>query len=217
MTTAMIVDDTTVMRESLPLLMPSVDFVASYSRVEDVLADPRPVDVVVLDLHLVNDSQPAVQQGVAAIRALVDAGRRVCVYTQEERRFVLAACLAAGAQGIVSKTAGIAETLAAFEQVAAGEVAIPLPLVGLVEVLVRRNSVTLLSPRQREVLSGRARGLTYAELGRRMHLAEATLRGYWAEVCGTVATYFQQVAPGDLERALGLGPGDLVNWWPTAR
>lgn len=215
MTTALIVDDTTAMRESLPLLMPTIDFVASYSHVEGLLADGRSADVVVLDLHLVNDTQPEIRQGVAAITALVRAGYRVCAYTQEERRFVLAACLAAGARGIVSKTAALAEAAAAFEQVAAGEVVIPLPLVGLVEVLVRRQSVTLLSPRQREVLSGRARGLTYAELARRMFLSEATLRGYWADLCATVSAYFQEVAPGDLERALGLGPGDLVGHWPS--
>lgn len=215
MITALIVDDTPVMRESLPLLMPAISFAGSYAHVEGLLADARAADVVILDLHLASAAQPAMRQGVAAIRALVRVGYRVCAYTQEERRFVLAACLAAGASGVVSKTAGITEAAAAFEQVAAGEVVIPLPLVGLVEVLVRRGSVTLLSPRQREVLSGRARGLTYAELGRRMYLSEATLRGYWADVCAAVSAYFQQVSPADLEHALGLGPGDLVSYWPA--
>lgn len=215
MTTALIVDDTPVMRESLPLLMPTIDFAGAYGHVEGLLTDAHPADVVILDLHLANAAQPATRQGVAAISALVRAGYRVCAYTQEERRFVLAACLAAGASGVVSKTVGIADAEAAFTQVAAGEVVIPLPLVGLVEVLVRRGSVTLLSPRQREVLSGRARGLTYAELGRRLYLSEATLRGYWADLCAAVSAYFQQVTPADLEHAFGLGPGDLVDYWPT--
>jgi len=215
MTTALVVDDTTVMRHSLPLLMPTIDFVGSYPHVEGLLAERRAADVVILDLHLVNAAQPGIRQGVSAIRTLVDAGYRVCAYTQEERRFVLAACLAAGASGVVAKTAGLAEAAEAFEQVAAGEVVIPLPLVGLVEALVRRRSVTLLSPRQREVLSGRARGMTYAELARRMFLSEATLRGYWADLCRVVSSYLQEAAPGDLEHALGLGPGDLVDYWPS--
>jgi len=217
MTKALLVDDTTIMRESLPLLMPSIDFVATYSHVDALIAEALPADLVVLDLHLANNAQPGVRQGVAAIQALVELGYRVCAYTQEERRFVLAACLAAGAQGVVSKSATVPATTEAFHRVAAGEFSIPMPLVGLVELLARRRSVTIASPRQLEVLAGRARGLTYAELSRRMHLSEATLRGYWADLCVTVSAYFRDASPGDLEHALGVGPGDLVSCWPTHR
>lgn len=208
---AVVVDDTPLMRASLPLLMPEIDFVAAYADADALLADRPQADLVVLDLHLANTEQPAARQGVAPIRDLVAAGYRVCVYSQEERRFVLAACLAAGASGVVSKTAGIGEARDSFERVAAGEAVVPMPLVGLVELLVRRRSVTLLSPRQRALVVGRARGLTYAELARRMYLSEATLRGYWSDVCARVSAYFRSLSPGDLERELGVGPGDLVD------
>jgi len=212
---ALIVDDMPVMRESLPLLMPSIEFVAAYPEADALLGESRPADLVVLDLHLVNDAQPTARQGISVIRSLKAAGYRVCVYTQEERRFVLAACLAAGADGVVSKAAGVVAAERSFLRVAAGEVVIPMSLVGLVEVLVRRRSVTLVCPRQRELLAGRARGLTYAELARTMYLSEATLRGYWADICIAVSVFFRDVSPGDLERALGVGPGDIVDVWPA--
>lgn len=209
-----VVDDATVIRESLPALLPALSFTGSFANVEAMLRARPEADVVVLDLHLSNSGQPGARQGVAAIRAVTDAGYRVCVFSQEERRFVLAACLAAGAHGLVSKAAPTSRLEESLREVAAGEVVIPPAVIGLVEVLVRRNSLTILSDRQRHVLSGRARGLTYAEMSGRLHLSESTLRGYWAEVTRNVSEHFQRTAPGDLEHALGLGPGDLLDYWP---
>lgn len=209
-----VVDDATVIRESLPALLPGLSFTGSFANVEAMLRARPEADVVVLDLHLSNSGQPGARQGVAAIRAVADAGYRVCVYSQEERRFVLAACLAAGAHGLVSKAASTPKLEEAVREVAAGQVVIPPAVIGLVEVLVRRNSLTILSDRQRHVLAGRARGLTYAEMSGRLHLSESTLRGYWGEVTRNVSEHFQRTAPGDLEHALGLGPGDLLDYWP---
>lgn len=213
--TAVVVDDATVIRESVPLLMTEIDVVGRYAGVEQMLDDLPEADVVILDLHLSNASQPDVRQGIAAVRAVVAAGYRVCVFTQEERRFVLAACLAAGASGVIAKSAGTAETQEAFTAVAGGEVVMPQALIGLVEVLVRRNNLTILSERQRQVLSGRARGFTYAELGEQLFLSESTLRGYWATVTESVAQYLQNATPSDIEHALGIGPGDLLELWPN--
>ena len=215
MRTVAVVDDATVIRESLPALMPRLAFAGGWSTIEAMLAARPVADALVLDLHLSNASQPDVRQGVAAIRAAVAAGYRVCVFSQEERRFVLAACLAAGASGVVSKSAPTARAEEVITAVAEGEVVVPPSVIGLVEVLVRRNSLTILSERQRQVLAGRARGLTYAEMSTQLHLSESTLRGYWAEVSRSVSEHFQRVVPAELEHALGLGPGDLLEYWPT--
>ncbi|MBU2695860.1 MULTISPECIES: hypothetical protein [Pimelobacter] len=204
------VDDTTALRASLGLLLPDLDFVSAHPNVEDLLAKRPDADVVVLDLHLATAGQPEATQGPEAIRALVAAGYRVCVYTQEQRRFVLAACLAAGATGVVSKTETLEATAAAFRAVADGELVVPPAIAGLLEVLVRRGSLTVLSPRQRQVLAARARGLTFAEMSRTMYLAESTLRGYWIDLSRIVQEYLHETAAGDIERALGLGPGDLL-------
>jgi DNA-binding NarL/FixJ family response regulator len=211
---AALVDDATVIRSALPDLLRRLEIVSVHPSVEHLLADAATVDLVVLDLHLVNRTQPTARQGIAAIRAAVDAGHRVCVYSQEERRWVLAACLAAGARGSVSKAEPVEVAEQAFLDVAAGDMVVPPSVIGLMEVLVRRRSITLLSERQRQVLAGRARGLTYAEMSQRMHLSESTLRGYWHDLATSVSEHLQHTAPADIERALGLAPGDLLDTWP---
>lgn len=214
---AALVDDATVIRSAMPTVLGRLEVASVHPSVEDLLRARPEVDLVVLDLHLVNRTQPNAAQGVNAIRALVDSGHRVCVYSQEERRWVLAACLAAGARGAVSKAEPIEVAEQAFLDVAAGEMVVPPSVIGLMEVLVRRRSFTLLSERQRQVLAGRARGLTYAEMGQRMHLSESTLRGYWHDLANSVSQHLQQTAPADIERELGLAPGDLVDIWPAPR
>lgn len=212
--TGIVVDDAAVIREALPGLIPAIRFVGAYQRVEQALAAQHDADLMILDLHLANDRQPSVRQGVAAIRAAAGAGYRVCVFSQEERPFVLAACVAAGAAGVVSKAAPIAEARTAFAEVCDGQVVIPPALFGLVEMLVRRNSLTVLGPRQRDVLAGRARGLTYAEMASQMFLAESTLRGYWGDLTAALSVHLQQQTPAELEQTLGLGAGDLLEYWP---
>jgi DNA-binding NarL/FixJ family response regulator len=214
--TAILVEDATAIRLGLPGLLPEIEFVASFPRVEEALLSRPPADVAVLDLHLVNGSQQDAVQGVAAVAALSAAGYRVCIYTQEERRFVLAACLAAGGLGLIRKSAPLPEAAAAIIGVAAGQVVMPQAMIALTELLVRRGSLTILSPRQRQVLAGRARGQTYSEMSQTMHLSESTLRGYWRELAQTVARHLRETAPGDIERCLGLAPGDLVDIWPMA-
>lgn len=85
-----VVDDSTLVRESLVSLMPRLQDGGRFATVEALLAQAPVVDLVVLDLRLVNAAQPAVRQGVAGVRAAVAAGYRVCVYSQDERPFVLA-------------------------------------------------------------------------------------------------------------------------------
>lgn len=150
--TAIVVDDATAIRQSLPALMPALDFIGSYSSAEELVRSGQRADLIVLDLHLVNSRQKEVRQGIAALRLVASAGHRVCIYTQEERRFVLA---------------------------------------------------------------GRARGLTYAELAAKLYLSESTLRGYWRDTADVVRHHLQEEStPADIEHALGLTPGDLLDIWP---
>ena len=65
-----VVDDATVIRESLPALLPDLEFTGSFANVESLLRARPEADVVVLDLHLSNAGQPNARQGVAAIRAV---------------------------------------------------------------------------------------------------------------------------------------------------
>lgn len=207
-----VVDDVPLLRAGLVALLPGVDVVATHPDAAGLLAEAPDVDAVLLDLHLANAVQPEAAQGLAAVRLVAGAGYRVCLYSQEERRFVLAACVAAGARGLVSK-AEPAEVLAAtVRRVAGGEVVLPESLVGLAEVLARRGNLRLLGRRHRQLLAARARGRTYADIGEELHLAESTLRGYWADLSATVAAHLRESSAADIERALGLAPGDML--WP---
>lgn len=214
--TAVVVDDATVIRASMPALLPDFDVVGSFSRVETLIAEVPPADLVILDLHLVNSTQPSARQGVAAVRAVVGAGYRACVYSQEERRFVLAACLAAGATGIVSKSEPVEAAQAMFLDAMTGQVVVPQAIISLMELLVRRDCITILTERQRQVLAGRARGLTYGQLSRTLFLSESTLRGHWRDLTLVISQYLQATTPAEIENALGLGPGDLLDFWPGA-
>ncbi|MFC0096753.1 response regulator [Micromonospora marina] len=212
--TAAIVDDVPLIREAFELLMTRLDVVASVSTVEELVRGRHDVDVVVLDLHLANGGQPDVRQGVAAIRVLREHNYQVCVYSQEERRFVLAACLAAGASGIVPKALPTERAEQLIVEVAAGGTVIPQPVVGILEVLVRRGCITVLSERQRQILHGRARGLSYAQVAKRLFLSESTLRGYWLDLVRSLSDSLRDLTPGEIERTLGLTPGDLLDVWP---
>lgn len=210
-----VVDDASLIRESVGLLMPGLDVITAVANVEELLRQRPEVDLVLLDLHLANlEQQPDVRQGIAAIRAVTGSGYRVCVYSQEERRFVLAACIAAGACGVVSKAlpTGRAEQL--LLEIASSGTAVPQSVVGILEVLVRRDCITLLSERHRQLLHGRARGLTYAQLAKELYLSESTLRGYWFDLTRSLSDSLRNLTPGEIERALGLAPGDLLEFWP---
>lgn len=210
-----LVEDIAALRTALPVLLPDLDFVAVHPDAEALLAEPVAADLVLLDLRLANHAQPGVAQGLEVVRLVVAAGHRVCLYSQEERRFVLAACVAAGASGLVAKSDPLPVVADVVARVLAGEVVLPAPVVALAEVLVRRGNLRLLSHRQRQLLAGRARGRTYAEIGAELHLSESTLRGYWADLSGVVAQHLQDTSAADLEQAMGLAPGDLL--WPGPR
>ena len=97
------IDDDTIMRDGLALLLTAHDIVATFPSVTEFLRAAPDVEVVLLDLKLTGTGRVCDPQGQAAVRAVADAGYRVLVYTNERRRAVLAGCLAAGARGVVHK------------------------------------------------------------------------------------------------------------------
>lgn len=208
---AVIIDDTTLYREWLGSAQGQINVIAGYSTIEPVLAELPRADLVILDLQLVGLDHVHVRQGKVAIRALARAGYRVCVYTQEQRRFVLAACLKAGATGIVHKSDPMSEAVAAFQAVADGDTVITKSLIGLAEILDRDGRFPELTQRQREVLAARARGESWDSIADRLHITKATARDHWDAVTAKVGDYFRSTAPADIEHDLGLAPGDIFD------
>ena len=211
---AVCVDDDTLIREGVARLLVGLNVVATYARVEALLEALPEADVVLLDLSIpaaLAGSPVNVLQGVRGVAAVAQAGYRVLIYTNERRREVLAGCLAAGANGVVHKSEPLPVVVEAARQVAAGQVVITTALTGLAEAITRRGTMAPLPPRQGEVLRARARGESFKHIGARLHIAPKTAEEYMSEVTQRFAEYLRDHSAADLERHLGVGPGDLLD------
>ncbi|MFI7585558.1 response regulator [Spongisporangium articulatum] len=110
----------------------------------------------------------------------------VMLTTFGERAYVDVA-VAAGVSGFLLKTGGPDELIAAVRSVAAGgaclDPAIAADLLSEVRTARSRGAAARraragLTPREQEILTLLAEGLTNAELAQRLHLSEGTVKGY---------------------------------------
>ena len=180
-----LVDDHPVYRQGLALFLAeeSITVVAQAATAADGVAaaiEHRP-DVVVMDLHLPDRS------GVEATRALLAQvlQARVLVLTMDGSDAATVAALRAGARGYLLKAAAPTDVGRAIVAVAKGEMLLDAGLAGRVTRLLSGAAhaaghphLVGLSMRELEVLTLVARGLGNAEVGRRLFLAEKTVRNH---------------------------------------
>jgi len=171
-----VVDDhPAILRGILTILVelcPEITETFTTSTVPALLGAHRSLDIVVLDVRLADGSDPAVN-----VAAVVDAGLPVLLYTQEQRRGVLARCFRAGALGVVDKSEEPGVLAAAIRVVAAGE---PYLSSGWAAAVEDADDwpVPELAPRESEALGLYATGLPLKSVARRMHLSEDTVKEY---------------------------------------
>lgn len=207
-----VIDDSTVVRDGFATVHPELEVCGTFANVEEFERAPSDCDVVLLDLLLHRpDGAADLKQGRPAIRMLRDRGHTVCLYTDERRPLVLALCLRAGASGVVHKSDPIETTIAVVREVSMGRVSITQSLVGLTELLDRQDARFDLSPRQRQVVSARARGQHWLDVAAELYITEDTAREHYQAACQKLRDYLQVVSPGDVERAMGLAPGDILD------
>ncbi|WP_433090151.1 response regulator [Dactylosporangium sp. CA-052675] len=138
-------------------------------------------DVVVMDLRM------PVLDGVAATRRICAAGPapRVLVLTTFDTDEEAFAALQAGASGFLLKSVPPDELLSAIRVVAGGEAVVaPRVTRRLLDRFAGRLGAQTSDPaaapdltdREQEVLLLVAQGLSNAEIGRRLHVAEATVK-----------------------------------------
>jgi DNA-binding NarL/FixJ family response regulator len=181
-------DDQRVVREGLAMLLgllPDVEVVGTAADGEEVLAlaaELRP-DVILMDLRMPR------MDGVEATRRLRErdpAVKVVVLTTYADDRSVLDA-LRAGALGYLTKDAGAAEIQQALHRVAGGQAALdPAVQLHLVEAIADGQtsgpaSAPLpggLTPREAEVLTLIAAGLSNAEIAERLVVSEATVKSH---------------------------------------
>jgi len=158
-----VIDDHPVIAAGLAGIAPQIEVVASFLTVEDYLrAAPIPVDVVLLDLQLdagrAGDAPPVM--GTAAIRRLLEAGSGpVVVYTAIAEEMLLAACLAAGAMGAVTKSAPGTTIAEVIRIVAGGNMWVDPAIAGALTRYAQRRQAGALSPQQANALRYRGQGL----------------------------------------------------------
>jgi len=181
-------DDQRVVREGLAMLLgllPDVEVVGTAADGEEVLAlaaELRP-DVILMDLRMPR------MDGVEATRRLRErdpAVKVVVLSTYADDRSVLDA-LRAGALGYLTKDAGAAEIQQALHRVAGGQAALdPAVQRHLVKAIAdgpRSEPAPAqlpdgLTPREAEVLTLIAAGLSNAEIAERLVVSEATVKSH---------------------------------------
>ena len=181
MTSVVLADDQRVVREGLATLLgllPDIEVLGTASDGEEAIAlveRLRP-DVVLMDLRMPRCD------GVEATRRLREQGsptRVVVLTTYADDRSVVEA-LRAGARGFLTKDAGAEEIERAITAVVRGDAAIdPAVQHHLVDAVVAPPELPDgLTPREVDVLTLIAQGLSNAEIASRLFVSEATVKSH---------------------------------------
>ena len=132
------------------------------------LLERRAADLVVLDISLHGDD------GLRLVPAAKARGQRVLLYTGTTDPGTIAAALAAGADGVASKTGSPASFLAAVRAVADGESYLDPDLPSAEPP--PEGDHPRLTPRECEIVALLARGLSGEDIALELFLSPATVR-----------------------------------------
>ncbi|GAB3493665.1 response regulator transcription factor [Amycolatopsis cihanbeyliensis] len=181
----LLVDDHPVVREGLRGMLEAEDDLTvvgeAGSGAEAVALVPaRCPEVVLMDLRMPG------MDGVDATRRLRrDApDARVVVLTTYETDADILRAVEAGASGYLLKDASRAELAGAIRAAARGETVLAPSVAGKLVNQVRAPAQPQLSAREIEVLRLVARGDTNADIGRELHISEATVKTHLLRVFG---------------------------------
>lgn len=187
-----IVDDQTMVRAGLRMILESTDGITVVGEAEngqvavDVAREARP-DVVLMDIQM------PVEDGLSATGRIVGGASpqsRVVVLTTFERDDYLFDALKAGASGFLLKNAPPEQLIHAVQVVAAGDALLAPSLTRrLLEQFSGPRSrpaaeaqLAELTPREREVLVALARGNSNAELAQTLVVSEGTVKTHVSSV-----------------------------------
>ena len=181
MTTVVIADDQRVIREGLATLLdllPDIEVLGTASDGEEAIAlvEQLHPDVVLMDLRMPRCD------GVAATRRLREqrsATHVIVLTTYADDRSVVEA-LRAGARGFLTKDAGAQEIEHAIAAVVRGDAVIdPAVQHHLVDAVAAPGELPdELTPREAEVLTLIAQGLSNREIAARLVVTEATVKSH---------------------------------------
>jgi DNA-binding NarL/FixJ family response regulator len=173
----LLVDDHPVVRHGLRGMLdaePDLTVVGEASSAEGALtrANETTPDIVLMDLRMPEGDGV---EATARILAELPRTRVVVLTTYESDRDILRA-IEAGACGYLLKDASPAELAGAVRAAARGETVLAPSVASTLIRQVRSPAPPALSARETEVLRLVARGLTNADIGRELFIAEATVK-----------------------------------------
>lgn len=177
MTTVLLVDDHPVVREGLRGMIDaepdlSVVGVAGSGTEAVSMAQSLCPDVILMDLRM-----PDVDGVTATERILATSpGIRIVVVTTYESDSDILRAVEAGAAGYLLKDATRAELAAAVRDAADGKTVLAPSVADRLVRFVRHPPPASLSSREVDVLTLVSEGLTNADIGRRLHISEATVK-----------------------------------------
>jgi DNA-binding NarL/FixJ family response regulator len=184
--TIAIVDDSADLRENIAGYLdasPGFRCLKSFATAEDALASLPldPPDVVLMDIHLGKRSVDGIEC-VRRLKVLLPRIQIIMLTVFEDAEKIFRA-LAAGASGYLLKRLPPAELLEAIREVMAGgapmSMSIALKVVQSFQTSAAHGAEAAeLSQREREVLSGLAKGLAYKQIAEQLSVSIHTVRNY---------------------------------------
>lgn len=191
----LVADDHELIRRSLAQILnrefpgSRVVEAAHFDEALKVFADPN-VYLAIIDLTMPGMTGP---QDLAKLRHMRPEVRVVVLSGSDARTDILAA-LTAGAHGYIVKNERTDAVVARIKHVLSGEIYVPPCIAELVHqspapVPVRENLTLppeVLTPRQREVLELITEGMSNKEIGRRLGVAEGTVKMHVATILKTI-------------------------------
>lgn len=179
MITVLLADDQAMVREALATLLSleaDIEVVGQTGSGLEVIAavDTFDPDVVLLDIEMPG------RTGIELAADLRDRRAAVLIVTTFGRPGYVQRALAAGASGFVVKDAPAAQLADAVRRVHRGERAIDPDLA--METLAAGEDP--LTERERDVLRAGADGGTVADIARRVHLSQGTVRNHLSSAIG---------------------------------
>lgn len=183
MITIMLVDDHPVVREGLRGMLeaePDLSVIGEAGSGDEAVALSRvkQPDVILMDLRM-----PGLD-GVGATRKILAdrPGQRVVVLTTYETDADILRAVEAGASGYLLKDASRTELAGAIRAASRGETVLAPSVAGKLVNRVRNPTASPLSAREIEVLRLVAQGSTNADIGRALHISEATVKTHLLRV-----------------------------------
>jgi two-component system response regulator DesR len=177
----LLAEDQSMVRGALAALLtlePDLEIVGQVSSGDEVAAAAarlRP-DVALLDIEM-----PGIDGIEAAARLRQDLPEcRVLILTTFGRPAYLRRAMEAGAAGFIVKDAPAERLANAIRRTATGERIVDPELAAA----ALQDAESPLTPREREVLEAGADGSPVAEVARRLHLSEGTVRNYLSTAIG---------------------------------